>query len=184
MCVNISVLIDKTERAKAFAFGFLEVIIVAKHDIVQIVSAKAGVDIVDTEKVIDSFLEYIVTEIAAGRSVVLAGFGAFRYRETAPRRGIKPATGEYMEIPSGARVSFKAGSPFTRAVRESYAMRNSGGAGRTEATERLMQEVLSVPGKKGRSSTKIVINLPKELRQFKPDWQVKLEESEKEKTEK
>ena len=88
MYVNISVSIDKTERAKAFAFGFLEVIIVAKHDIVQIVSAKAGVDIVDTEKVIDSFLEYIVTEIAAGRSVVLAGFGAFRYRETAPRRGI------------------------------------------------------------------------------------------------
>lgn len=151
----------------------------AKRDIVKVVSAKAGVDLVDTEKVIDSFLEYIVTEISAGRSVVLAGFGAFRYREKGPRRGIKPATGEYIDIPSGARVSFKAGIPFVRAVRESYAMRNSGGAGRTEATERLMQEVLSVPSKKGRSSTKVVIKLPKELRESKPDWYNEEEKAEK-----
>ena len=93
----------------------------SKHDIYSVVSSVSGVPLSDTEKVIDALLGFVRSEVVSGRSVVFTGFGTFRYKEFAARRGVNPSTHERIVIPAGARVSFKSGLSFSKEVKAAYA---------------------------------------------------------------
>ena len=57
---------------------------------------------------LQEMLQAIVAELRDGQRVTLKGFGSLAVARRAPRYGRNPRTGEQIEIPSAATVTFKA----------------------------------------------------------------------------
>ncbi len=87
-----------------------------KKEIVEAVSASAGISKKDTAAVIDSLLAAITDAVVKGESVQFVGFGTFESRKRDARVGKNPATGEKIDIPASTVPAFKAGKAFKDAV--------------------------------------------------------------------
>ena len=83
-----------------------------KKEIVDAVSASAGVSKKDTAAVIDSLLAAITD------SVRFTGFGTFQSRKRPARAGHNPATGATIDIPASTVPVFKAGKAFKDALKK------------------------------------------------------------------
>ncbi len=59
--------------------------------------------------VVELFLMSIIEALQAGDDVEIRGFGSFRCRSRAPRRGRNPRTGEAVEVPAKTALYFRAG---------------------------------------------------------------------------
>lgn len=59
--------------------------------------------------IVDTILDAIREEVAAGRTVALRGFGTFSLRKRAGRIGRNPRTGEAIEIAASEGMVFKPG---------------------------------------------------------------------------
>ncbi len=78
-----------------------------KGEIVDRVAAKTGKKKTEVAQVIDEMLSEINGSLDNGEAVTLRGFGTFRVRERAARKGRNPRTGEEITIPASKVVSFK-----------------------------------------------------------------------------
>lgn len=56
---------------------------------------------------VEAVLQGIITELEVGGKVNLTGFGVFSIKETIPRAGRNPQTGESVTIPAKTTVKFK-----------------------------------------------------------------------------
>jgi DNA-binding protein HU-beta len=74
-------------------------------------SIAQGADISKTTagKALEGILSAIQTELAAGGSVALVGFGTFSISERAARTGRNPQTGAVLQIAAAKVPNFKAG---------------------------------------------------------------------------
>lgn len=90
-----------------------------KKEIVDAVSASAGVSKKDTAAVIDSLLDAITDAVVKGDSVQFTGFGTFQSRKRPARAGHNPATGATIDIPASTVPAFKAGKAFKDALKRS-----------------------------------------------------------------
>lgn len=63
----------------------------------------------DTGLVIDALFETIGNDLAKGEKVQLIGFGNFKVRQRAARKGRKPQSGEEIDIPATKIPAFKPG---------------------------------------------------------------------------
>lgn len=66
---------------------------------------------------VNTTLRLIIDTVAKGGSIVLTGFGTFKLRSRAARKGRNPQTGEVIEIAARRVPGFTAGKAFKRAVR-------------------------------------------------------------------
>ena len=66
------------------------------------VARKAGIDAKGVKEVLEA-----IKEIAASEKVTIKGFGTFEVKNTKPRPGRNPQTGEAIQIPAGTRFTFK-----------------------------------------------------------------------------
>ena len=82
---------------------------ISKADLVEQVAEETGQSKSHTKKVIEATLEAIAKTLGAGDRVTLSGFGTFEVRERRAREGVKPGTGEKIQIPAGRTPAFKAG---------------------------------------------------------------------------
>ncbi len=89
-----------------------------KKEIVDAVSASAGVSKKDTAAVIDSLLAAITDTVAKGDAVRFMGFGTFGSRKMAARTGHNPATGAAIGIPASVVPTFRAGRTFKDALKK------------------------------------------------------------------
>lgn len=89
-----------------------------RRELVAQVAAEAGISQFIAGEAVDAALQAIIAEVAAGRSVVLVGFGSFEARDRAAREGRHPRTGEPMAIAASRVPAFKAGAAFKAAVSE------------------------------------------------------------------
>lgn len=89
-----------------------------KKEIIDAVSASAGVSKKDTAAVIDSMLDAITEAVVKGESVQFVGFGTFESRKRNARIGKNPANGKEIEIPASTVPAFKAGKAFKDAVKK------------------------------------------------------------------
>lgn len=78
-----------------------------KSVLTETVAAKTGQSPSVVKAVIDTALAEIVAGTAAGHKVQLTGFGSFETKQRAARTGRNPRTGEPVEIPASARLTFK-----------------------------------------------------------------------------
>lgn len=89
-----------------------------KKEIVDAVSASAGISKKDTAAVIDSLLAAITDAVVKGDSVQFTGFGTFQSRKRPARAGHNPATGATIDIPASTVPAFKAGKAFKDALKK------------------------------------------------------------------
>lgn len=87
-----------------------------KSELIAKVADKTGL----TKKAAGDSVEAVLTAIeealAAGSKVTLVGFGTFEVRSRAARKGVNPATGASIDIPSTNVPAFKAGKSLKEAV--------------------------------------------------------------------
>jgi DNA-binding protein HU-beta len=88
-----------------------------KDELIHAVALRSGATKKTTSELLDIALECIVSIVAAGENVTLAGFGAFKPRKRAQRNGRNPQTGEAMVIPAAVVPGFSPGKAFKDRVK-------------------------------------------------------------------
>ena len=80
-----------------------------KQELISVMSEKAELTKVDTEKALKAFIDVVTEEMKKGGKVQLVGFGTFEVSERAARKGRNPQTSEEILIPASKAPKFKAG---------------------------------------------------------------------------
>ena len=78
-----------------------------KKALIDLVSERTNITKKDATEIVDAVFNTVKDELAAGKTVDIAGFGKFSVKESAARSGVNPATGEKIEIAASNRVVFK-----------------------------------------------------------------------------
>ena len=81
----------------------------AKHEAQVASKAEMG-------RIVDDFLDLIVSEVKVGNGVQIAGFGNWNIAERAAREGKNPQTGEKMKIEACTVCKFKPGKALKEAA--------------------------------------------------------------------
>lgn len=113
--------------------------VVSKDELIHQVAAKAGVNLNETNKVIDAFTQVVRDDIARGQEVRLMGFGTWKLRPIAERKVTSIRGGTTMTLPAHQRVGFSVGAVLAQAAE-----------GKTKATARSKESKATPPhtGKK------------------------------------
>ena len=80
-----------------------------KADLISIVADRLKITQVQASIIVEAALKSIVTALQTGQEVEIRGFGSFRFRNRAPRKGRNPKTGEKVDVPSKRIPYFKMG---------------------------------------------------------------------------
>lgn len=87
-----------------------------KKDLINIVSAKTGMNKKESEKAVAAVFESITQSLTNGEKVQIAGFGAFEIKERAERMAINPRTKEPISVPASKLPQFKPAKVLKEAV--------------------------------------------------------------------
>ena len=68
------------------------------------------------QRIVSEVFDTIISEVAAGNEVVIAGFGTFKPNKKSARVGRNVSTGEPIKIPAKTVPKFTAGKTFKEAV--------------------------------------------------------------------
>lgn len=82
---------------------------ITKKDLVDRIAEDSGSKRVLVKRVVQRFLDEIITELAAGNRLEFRDFGVFELRERAARRAQNPKTLEPVYVPGKRTVKFKIG---------------------------------------------------------------------------
>lgn len=80
-----------------------------KADLVDLVSQKNNLLKAQTQQVLEDIIEEIALALSRGDKIDLRGFGTFSVRDSKPRPGRNPQTGDTIHIPARRVPFFKAG---------------------------------------------------------------------------
>lgn len=82
---------------------------ITKKELVNQIAERTGVTKVVAKDVIQTFLDAIIEELAAGNRLEFREFGVFETKERAARRAQNPRTLEKVDVPAKRIVKFKVG---------------------------------------------------------------------------
>ncbi len=91
-------------------------VVVGKDELIHQIAARAGLNLKETNRVIDAFTEVVREDIAQGHEVRLMGFGTWNLREVAARRVKSIRGGQQIIIPARKRVGFSVGAVLSQAA--------------------------------------------------------------------
>jgi integration host factor subunit beta len=80
-----------------------------KADLIGVVAKRLDITQVQAGIIVEAALKSIVTALQGGQEVEIRGFGSFRFRNRAPRKGRNPKTGERVDVPPKKIPYFKMG---------------------------------------------------------------------------
>ncbi len=89
-----------------------------KAQIVDQIAVATGLTKIETEAVVDGFMETVTAAVARGERVELRGFGTFRAVVRAARTARNPHTAEAVPVPARVAPVFKPAQDFRRRVEE------------------------------------------------------------------
>lgn len=89
---------------------------ITKKELVNRIAERTGVTKVVAKEIIQSFLDAIIDELAAGNRLEFREFGVFESRERAARRAQNPRTLEKVDVPAKRIVKFKVGRMMRKKV--------------------------------------------------------------------
>ena len=79
-----------------------------KTQLIQSLARHTGLGKDEVTRVVDALFDVVIpTELAAGRSVAIRGFGTFEARALGPRLAKNPATGEPVQVPARRRLALR-----------------------------------------------------------------------------
>ena len=81
-----------------------------KADMIDKIASKADISKRAAKDALEAFVEVCCDEVKAGNPFRVAGLGTFSLKESAPRKGVNPATRQPIEIEAKKRMAFKMSS--------------------------------------------------------------------------
>src|SRR5712692_3393860 len=93
-----------------------EVSIVGRQEITRRVAATAGLTQKKAAEVLEATLDTIRESLQKGNEVRLVGFGSFKVRRSAARKGVNPRDRKPIQVPAKERVRFSPGKELADAV--------------------------------------------------------------------
>lgn len=91
---------------------------VNKNEVLEYLVKETGVNRNDTEKVYTAIFDLIKNQLAKGENINIFGLGTFRIGDRKARKGIKPSTGEIIEIAPRRAVTFKPSPSLKKLVND------------------------------------------------------------------
>lgn len=88
-----------------------------KNEFVGAVAAKANISQAAAKEAIDAALAVVAETLKKDEDIALVGFGTFKAKACAARKGINPATGAVIDIPAKKAVAFKAGKTLLEEIK-------------------------------------------------------------------
>jgi DNA-binding protein HU-beta len=92
-----------------------------KADIVAEIVESTGLDRIEIQKVVESFMTSVKTSLTTGENVYLRGFGSFIVKERAEKTGRNISKNTTILIPAHNVPSFKPAKEFVTEVKEKTA---------------------------------------------------------------
>ena len=83
--------------------------VMTKADLINIVARRLEITQVQAGIIVEAALNSIINALRNGHEVEIRGFGSFRFRNRAPRKGRNPKTGEKVDVPPKKIPYFKMG---------------------------------------------------------------------------
>src|SRR5258708_38444649 len=80
-----------------------------KADLISIVADRLKITQVQSSIIVEAAVRSVVNALRNGEEVEIRGFGSFRFRNRAPRKGRNPKTGEKVDVPPKKIPYFKMG---------------------------------------------------------------------------
>jgi DNA-binding protein HU-beta len=90
-----------------------------KADIVAEIAESTGLEKMETQKVVESFMNAIKSSLAKGENVYLRGFGSFIVKERAEKTGRNISKNTTIIIPAHNIPAFKPAKTFVEEVKSS-----------------------------------------------------------------
>lgn len=89
-----------------------------KASLIERIAAESAVSKKDSEKMLDSLVKIIISELKVGNEVTITGFGTFLSRTRHARGGVNPQNpSERIEIPEVTVAKFKTGKTLKDALK-------------------------------------------------------------------
>lgn len=92
---------------------------VTKKEIVATIAGKVGMPINSIHEVVQHWMDQLTSELSAGNRVELREFGVFEVRQRKARIARNPKTGDAVQVPARAAVTFKPGKVMKEQVSRS-----------------------------------------------------------------
>ncbi len=80
-----------------------------KSQIIELIARKANLSKKTATQTMDIFVNAVKSNLTAGKSVTITGFGTFSVSARAARNGVNPQTGKPIRIPQSRVPRFKSG---------------------------------------------------------------------------
>jgi len=90
--------------------------ITGRQEITRAIAAKAGLTQKKSAEVLEAALDAIGESLQKGHEVRLVGFGSFKVRRSAARKGVNPRSGQPLQVAAKDRVRFSPGKELADAV--------------------------------------------------------------------
>lgn len=90
--------------------------ITGRQEITRAIASKAGLTQKKAAEVLEATLAAIEDSLQKGNEVRLVGFGSFKVRRSAARKGVNPRSGQPLEVAAKDRVRFSPGKELADAV--------------------------------------------------------------------
>ncbi|TYP94924.1 DNA-binding protein HU-beta [Fodinibius salinus] len=90
-----------------------------KADMVDVISSSTGLTKVETEAVVNGFMETVIDAMKRGEHIELRGFGTFKVVKRAQRVARNPKTNEEVIVPEKFAPVLKMSKSFKEEVNES-----------------------------------------------------------------
>ncbi len=89
-----------------------------KADIVDIIASGTGLTKVETEAVVDGFIQTVISSLRDGKNIEIRGFGSFKVKKRKGRVARNPRTGEQVKVEEHYVPIFKVSKELKMLVNE------------------------------------------------------------------
>jgi nucleoid DNA-binding protein len=90
--------------------------IVGRQELTKRIAVQAGLTQKKAAEVLEATLDNIRDSLKSGNEVRLVGFGSFKVRRSAARKGVNPRDRQPLSVPATNRVRFSPGKELSEAV--------------------------------------------------------------------
>ncbi len=89
-----------------------------KADIVDVIASGTGLTKVETEAVVDGFIQTVISSLRDGKNIEIRGFGSFKVKKRKGRIARNPRTGEQVQVDEHYVPIFKVSKDLKAVVNE------------------------------------------------------------------
>ncbi len=89
-----------------------------KADIVDVIASGTGLTKVETEAVVDGFIQTVIASLRDGKNIEIRGFGSFKVKKSKGRVARNPRTGEQVQVDEHYVPIFKVSKDLKAIVNE------------------------------------------------------------------